>query len=177
MKGSPMLVVDTSAFISLGLCDEVNTLLDEFEVHTSKTVIQELKETSEYDDQEAEVARSVLDEKEKMVIHDIGEAGKFKRNRIDQGEGSCAVLAREIGSDFLITDDIRALPYLENIASTRVAISPIVLKALVKRDVLNEEEAKKKAKVVLNTRDWFETPIYEKAVKIFKTDLSDEDHF
>lgn len=168
-----MLVVDTSAFISLGLCDETGDLLDGFEVHTSREVIQELEEISEYGDREAEAAREVLDEKEKMMIHEVGKAGEFKHGRIDRGEGSCGVLAEKIRPDLLVTDDIRALPYLENISSTRVVISPIVLKALVKREVLDEKEAKKKVKVMLKERDWFETPIYEKALDIFESDIDD----
>lgn len=48
---------------------------------------------------------------------------------------------------------------------------PIVLKALVKRGELDEKEAKKKVKVMLEARDWFETPIYEKALDIFESDL------
>lgn len=78
------------------------------------------------------------------------------------------VLTHKIGADFLITDDIRALPYLKNIASTKVVISPIVLKALVKRGALDEKEAKKKIRVMLEARDWFEVPIYEKSLELFE---------
>ncbi len=163
-----MLVVDTSAFISLGLCDEVQTLLDEFEVHTSRAVIQELEDMSGYDDHEAGAAQSILDKKEKVTIHEVGGAGRLEHGRIDRGEGSCAVLTHSIEADFLITDDIRALPYLKNIASTTVVISPIVLKAFVKRGVLDEKEAKKKVQIMLESRDWFGVPIYEKALELFE---------
>ncbi len=162
-----MLVVDTSAFISLGTCGLTQIFLKEFEINTSQAVIKELEEISEYDDREAKAAQEVLDQKKMIDIHEVGESGDFKHSRIDRGEGSCAVLAKNLGSDFLVTDDIRALPYLKNISSTKVVISPIVLKALVKRDVMTEKEAMRKVEIMMNARDWFETPIYEKALELF----------
>jgi len=169
-----MLVVDTSAFISLGICDCVQILLDEFDIHTSRAVIEELEELSGFDDLEASVADRSLDRKNLLKVHEVGEAGIFEHRKIDRGEGSCAVLARKIGAEFLVTDDIRALPLLKNIALTEVVISPIVLKALVKRGVLSEEEAEKKLEKLIEKRDWFETPIYERSLDLFGDGSTDD---
>ena len=70
-------------------------------------------------------------------------------------------------ADFLITYDLRALPELQTLSDTQVAISPIVLRALVKRDVLDEEEAVAKLEAAAENRDWLESPIYTKAKNLF----------
>ncbi len=162
-----MLVLDTSAFISLGICDCVEILLDEFDLHTSDAIINELEELSGYDDLEADVAERWLEKKDRLNVQQVGEAGEFDHGKIDKGEGSCAVLARKTDAEFLITDDVRALPLLKNIASTEVVISPIVLKALVKRDRLSNDEAKNKLDKLIRDRDWFETPIYKMSLELF----------
>jgi len=162
-----MLILDTSAFISLGICDCVEILLNEFDLHTSGAVMDELEELSGYDDLEADVAERWLERKDQLNVHQVGEAGEFDHGKIDRGEGSCAVLARKIDAEFLITDDVRALPLLKNIASTEVVISPIVLKALVKRGLLGDDEAKEKLEKLIEKRDWFETPIYERSLGLF----------
>lgn len=162
-----MLILDTSAFISLGICDCVEILLDEFDLHTSRAVIDELEDMSGYNDLEADVADRWLEKKDLINVHEVGEAGEFDHGKIDKGEGSCALLARKKNADFLITDDIRALPHLKIIASIEVAISPIVLKALVKRSRLSTDEAKNKLDKLIEKRDWFETPIYERSLEVF----------
>ncbi|MFW6142050.1 MAG: hypothetical protein ACOC53_05765 [Candidatus Saliniplasma sp.] len=168
-----MLILDTSAFISLGICGCVEILLDEFDIHTSCAVIDELKDMSGYNDLEADVAERWLEKKDLLNVHDIGKAGEFDHKKIDRGKGSCAVLARKMNAKFLITDDIRALPLLKNIASTKVAISPIVMKALVKRGLLSDDEAKNKLEKLIDKRDWFETPIYERSLELFEDDSTD----
>jgi len=162
-----MLVLDTSAFISLGICDCVEILLEKFDVHTSGAVMDELEELSAYDDLEGDVAETWLERKDLLKVHEVGEAGEFDHGKIDRGEGSCAVLARKMNAEFLITDDVRALPLLKNIASTKVVISPIVLKALVKRGMMSNDEGKEKLEKLIEKRDWFETPIYERSLELF----------
>ena len=122
----------------------------------------------EYEDKEGKIAESVLQNDDKITIHDVGEEGSFKHRNIDKGEGSCAILARKIKADFLVTDDVRALPYLKNISRTKVVFSPIVLKALVHKNILSEKEAKDKVKILIESRDWFETPIYERSLELFE---------
>ena len=104
----------------------------------------------------------------------MGKVGDFDHIKIDRGEGSCAVLARNIDAEFLITDDIRALPLLKNIASTKVVISPIVLKVMGKKGLPSNDEGKEKLEKLIGKRDWFETLIYERSLELFG-DESKED--
>ena len=161
-----MIVADTSALITLASANILTVALEEFDVHTSGTVVQELEDTTEYDDIHGEAAEQVLQHRSRFTVHEAKQA-EFQSSRIDQGEGTCADIARNLEADFLITDDLRALPELQTLANTQVAISPIVLKALAKRNILDEKEALEKLDEAAENRDWLESPIYRRARDLF----------
>jgi len=156
-----MIAADTSALISLASVDLLDTLLAEYDVHTTETVINELEDTSSYNDIHGEASETVLNLIDQITVHQV--EGEFKSSRVDQGEGTCALLTKEIDAEFLITDDLRALPELQTVADAKVAISPIILKAFVKRDALEQQEALTKLDELAERRDWLGAPIYRKA--------------
>lgn len=159
------LVADTSALISLAVADVLDPVLDRFDVHTTTLVRDELRETADYDDVHARGATAVLDRLDRLTVHEVD--SPIESSRIDAGEGSCVVLARELGSAFLLTDDLRALPELEAAVDARVAISPIVLRALVIRGELTHEEALARLERLAEDRDWLGAPIYRRARELF----------
>ena len=161
-----MIVADTSALISLASIDLLDIFLAEFEVHTTELVLNELENTAGYDDRHGDAAQSVLDNLERITTHHTN--GEFQSSRVDRGEGSCALLAKELDADFLITDDLRALPELRTVAESKVAISPIVLKALVQRGVLTQADALEKLDELAAQRDWLGAPIYRRATRLFE---------
>lgn len=156
-----MIVADTSALVSIASIDLLGVFLTEFDVHTTETVVEELEDTAEYDDVHGTAAADVLDDLEEIDIHQVDQA--FTSSRTDEGEGGCAILTRETGAEFLITDDLRALPELQTVADAQVAISPLVLKALVKRGDLERGEAREKLDDLAAQRDWLGAPIYRRA--------------
>lgn len=161
-----MIAADTSALISLTTVDLLDTFLTEFNVHTTEKVVEELENTSKYDDTHGEASETVLDHLDQITVHQV--KGEFQSSRIDSGEGTCALLTKEIDAEFLITDDLRALPELQTVADAQVAISPIVLRALVKREVLEQEEALNKLDELAQQRDWLGAPIYRRAMDLFE---------
>ncbi|WP_123533839.1 hypothetical protein [Halosimplex salinum] len=161
-----MIVADASALVSLAAVDTVDAVLAEFEVHTTETVVGELKDTSEYDDRHGAAARAVLDNRDEFETHEVSET--LESSRIDRGEGSCALLTRRLDAEFLITDDLRALPELQTASDAEVAISPIVLKALVKREVMETERAREKVDRLAEQRSWLGQPIYTRARGLFE---------
>lgn len=160
-----MIVADTSALISIASTDLLDTFLTEFDVHTTETVVEELEETSEYDDRHGEAAQTVLDNIDQIKTHQVHK--EFTSSRTDQGEGGCALLSKETEAEFLITDDLRALPELQNLADAKAAISPIILKALLKRNVLEQQQAVNKLDELAEQRDWLGAPIYRRARNLF----------
>lgn len=164
-----MLVADTSSLITLATAEVLQLVLNEYDVHTTQTVIQEVEETAEYDDTAGEASQTVLELRDQLTIHQVDDQ-TFQSSRVDQGEGSCVLLTREIEAHFLLTDDLRALPELQTIADATVAISPILLKALVKREVLSREKALDKLDQIAENRNWLGAPIYRRAKQLFVTE-------
>ncbi|WP_336361958.1 hypothetical protein [Halalkalicoccus salilacus] len=162
-----MLVADTSALVSLATVDLLPTVLAEFDVQTTDTVMAELKGTAEYDEPSGDAAQRVLRHREHLTVHTVDDPG-FESSRIDAGEGSYAVLTRDEAVDVLLTDDLRALPELQSLVAVRVAISAIVLNALVTRGSITRCEARTKLEEMADARDWLAAPIYRRAQHLFK---------
>lgn len=160
-----MLVADTSALVSLGSVAVLDTLGGEYDIHTTETVVAELEATADYDDSHASAATAVLEQRTTLSIHTVEEP--LTSSRIDAGEGSCAVLADTIGAEFLLTDDLRAVPELEQAVEASIAISPIVLRGLVERGVLDRETAVDHVETLAERRSWLGTPIYRRAKALF----------
>ncbi|WP_129113582.1 hypothetical protein [Halegenticoccus tardaugens] len=161
-----MLVVDTSAFISLAVGDVLELTLEEFVIVTTHTVIDELEQTADYDDPHGRGASTALALVDKAELIET-DGQDLVTSRIDVGEASCVVAVQEVGAAFLITDDYRALPELRHLIDAEVALSPIVLRALVKRNVLSEEEATTALRTIADRRDWLGAPIYRYARQLF----------
>ncbi|MCU4974037.1 hypothetical protein OB955_15000 [Halobacteria archaeon AArc-m2/3/4] len=162
-----MIVADTSALISLATATVVELVVTEFDVHTTSAVIEELEETAGYDDPHGNAAQQVLEERTLITVHDT-DREQFQSSRIDSGEASCVTLERECEPQFLLTDDLRALPELQQVTTARVALSPIVLRALVKRDVLESQDARDRLERIAETRDWLGAPIYRRAKRLLE---------
>jgi predicted nucleic acid-binding protein len=163
-----MIVADTSALVSLASGSVLDLFLDEFEVVVSEVVFEELEDLSQEDDLTAENAEKVLASKDLMELREVG--GELPvSSRVDEGEASCVVVARELNADFLITDDLRALPGIESmVGEDKVAISPIVIRALTERGVLDMDEALSKLERIGDRRDWLHRPIFRRARKLFE---------
>ena len=162
-----MIVVDTSACISLSIGDVLDIVLDEYAVHTTQQICDELRETATYDDIHGIAADDVLNSMDRITVHEVADPG-IETTRIDAGEASCIALADLGDAAFLITDDLRALPELQMLTDTRVAISPILLRALTKRDVLSTADAHDRLDQIAASRDWLGAPIYRRAQRLFE---------
>ena len=162
-----MLVVDTSAFVSLAVSGVYESVREEYELVTTEIVWSELAATAAYEDPHGEAAAAVQSRREAVTILDCsGET--FETSRIDAGEASCVAAVRETEAAFLLTDDYRALPELQQLVDCEVALSPIVLRALVKRGVLGEREATTAFERVVDERDWLGAPINQYAKQLFE---------
>ncbi|MFB6183674.1 MAG: hypothetical protein ABEI96_03890 [Haloarculaceae archaeon] len=161
-----MIVVDTSAFVSITIGDVLTDVVNEYDVHTTEQVFDELNNTADYDDVHGAAADHVLSNSRDVTVHDVDDSG-LRTSRIDAGEASCVHLAEQRDADFVITDDLRALPELQQLTDARVAISPILFRALVKRNVLTNREARATVDHVAASRDWLGAPTYRRAQRLF----------
>jgi predicted nucleic acid-binding protein len=161
-----MIVIDTSALVSLAVGNALEPTLGEFDAVTTQSVRGELEATAEYDDRHGKAAAAVLDAEDAFtIVKSQGE--EFETSRIDAGEASCVAVTRAHGAPFLVTDDYRALPELQVLVDAEVVLSPIVLRALVKRGSWSEQQAKTAFKTIAEERDWLGAPIYRYARQLF----------
>lgn len=160
------VVIDTSALISLAIGDVLDQTLAAFDAITTPAVIEELEETAEYDDRHGTAATTLLRQTDALTMQDA-DGTSFKTSRVDAGEASCVAVARDVDAAFLVTDDYRALPELQGLVDAEVAVSPIVLRALVKRDTLSSEDAETAFETIAAGRDWLDAPIYRYARRLF----------
>lgn len=161
-----MIVVDTSAFVSLGVGDVLRPVVGEFDLGTTTSVVAELEETAEYDDRHGRAAAVTLDLVSEVTVVDSTDES-LVTSRIDAGEASCVAAIRDHGAAFLVTDDFRALPELRALVDVDVALSPILLRASVNRGVLTEGEARTALQTIAGERDWLGAPIYRYARRLF----------
>jgi len=157
-----MIVADTSALISLAVGDALEPVLEEFSLFTTQTVREELEATAEYDDRHGTGATKVLRADCMLTIVET-DGSEFETSRVDAGEASCVTVTQARGADFFVTDDFRALPELQTLVDAEVVLSPIVLRALVKRGVWSEQQAKTAFEAIATGRDWLGAPIYRHA--------------
>lgn len=162
-----MIVLDTSAFISLAIGDALKQTCETFDVVTTPTVLNELETTATYDDIHAQGASDTLALSDHYTVVNPAERAS-ETSRIDAGEASCIGAVRERDATFLITDDFRALPELQELVLADVALSPVVLRTLVERDILCEETATEALETIAYHRDWLGAPIYRYAQQLFK---------
>jgi predicted nucleic acid-binding protein len=161
-----MIVVDTSALVSLGVGDVLHPIAREFDLGTTKTIVAELEETAKYDDRHGRAAAVALDLVSEMTVVDSTD-DSLVTSRIDAGEASCVAATRNHGAPFLVTDDFRALPELQALTDADVTLSPILLRASVTRGVLTETEARTALQTIADERDWLGAPIYRYARRLF----------
>jgi len=161
------VVVDTSALISLAVGDVLDDAIAAFDIVTTPTVIEEVEKTAEYDDRHGTAATAVLRQRDAITVQDA-DGAPFETSRVDAGEASCVAAARDGNAAFLVTDDYRALPELQGLVDAEVAVSPIVLRALVKRDALSAADAETAFETIAAGRDWLDAPIYRYARRLFE---------
>lgn len=111
--------------------------------------------------------KKILNQIDQLKIHSTKDPN-LQSSQIDKGEATTIILTNELEADFLITDDLRALSELQTLVNAKAAISPIVLKALVKRNVLTKKEALKMLEQAAKNRNWLKSPIYRKDKNLFK---------
>ncbi|MCK4399249.1 MAG: hypothetical protein KAV25_09695 [Methanophagales archaeon] len=162
------LVADASALVSLASVSLLSLFLSEFNVVVSDVVVRELKEMSTYADTTANAASEVLRNIDRIEVKEASNYHRFKTSRIDAGEASCLEIIESGEQDYLLTDDFRALGEIEKQIGERVVLSPIILKVMVIRGIIDKRQALTKLDEMAEKRDWLGRPIYRYARKYFE---------
>ncbi len=170
-SGSPKIVIDTSALISLALGSIVELVLKEFSVVISNLVLNEIEELASFNDDVGNAARTVLSLKNLIEIRtvNVDDVKPFLTSRVQIGEASCIVLVRNPETMALITDDFRAMHHLRSLSHVHnfeLGLGAVLIRALLLRDKLNKTKALEVIDNILVRRNWLGGPIYRAYKKI-----------
>ncbi len=164
-ESSHKIVVDTSALISLAHGGIIDLILNEFKVVVSDIVLLELKETSKFNDEDGKAASKVLEGAGSMEVRDVLKRGihEIVTSRMDEGEASCVLLAKEEDIEALISDDFRAMHQLQYFSQKYgfdLGLGAALIQALVFRGKLDKSQALNILERIAFKRGWIGRPIY-----------------
>lgn len=165
-KNLRRIVFDTSALISFALGDVLDLVIDQYEPVISRVVLDELKETSKYDDGTGKAAKKVFKRSESLNIEKVPNEDyrELITSRIDEGEASCIPLAKKEDHEAFITDDFSAVHQLRTYSQKynfELGLSAVLLKALNIRGELSQKEMESTFDRIARKRGWLGQTIYK----------------
>ena len=148
-------VFDTSALISLGAIDIIDSVLKLARIVITSSVISELEEFAKYDDKFGKASKEVLKHKEKFIVKkaEVKESIKY----IEETDNEVYNLAKELSST-LITDDIKFSRHIDRKINTQFSIFFLIL--LVSSGNLSKEKALELLEKLRDIRNWRSNLIY-----------------
>ncbi len=150
------ILADTSALVSLEIKHHVAQASKFVQFSVSTGVYEELKEIAEFDDVHGISARDVLGLVESGTIRVKSiQVRKEHAENIDIGEAEILTLAESDEYDYIITDDVKALPYIKSKAKVKVLTSVFVIRLLYDLKILTRQEALTSIKEIATHRDWY----------------------
>ena len=150
------ILADTSALVSLEIKHLVNLASKYIQLFISKGVCEELKDIAEFDDVHGKSARDVLRLVESGIITVISITAREEHTQnIDRGEAEILTLSESGEYDYIITDDVKSLPYIKSQTNVKALTSVFVIRLLYDLNILSQQEALVSIKEISISRDWY----------------------
>ncbi len=137
------LAVDTAALVSLGHTGLVDTIIENYDILISKSVLEELEEIGARDDLDAEAARVWLDRSSDLNMMNL--------DKKDSAEDELFEVCREKDLE-LFTDDIKAVKTFKDDIDCLFSVHIVYL--LYKKDLISKEKALFALDKMKTNRDW-----------------------
>jgi len=150
------ILADTSALVSLEIKHLVDLATKHIQFSITKGVCEELKDIAEFDDTHGISARDVLKlvESGTIAVKSMPASEEHAQN-IDMGEAEILTLSESGEYDYIITDDVKALPYIKSQTNTKALTSAFVIRLLYDLKMLTRQEALTSIKEISASRDWY----------------------
>ncbi len=150
------ILADTSALVSLEIKHLVNLASKHIHFYISEGIREELLDIAEFDDVHGRSARDVLKLVQSRIITvQFMPAREEHTKNIDRGEAEVLTLSESGDYDYIITDDVKALPYIKSVAKVKVLTSVFVIRLLYDINALSRQEALNSIKEISASRDWY----------------------
>ncbi len=137
------LAVDTAALVSLGHTGLVDTIIENYDILISKSVLEELEEIGARDDLDAEAARVWLDRSSDLNMMNL--------DKKDSAEDELFEVCREKDLE-LFTDDIKAVKTFKDDIDCLFSVHIVYL--LYKKDLISKEKALFALDKMKTNRNW-----------------------
>ena len=151
------LVFDTSALVSLGHTGLINIILKNFNIIVTRSIIDELKEISKGNDDDAQSAKKWLKLTKNLKIK------KSKGNKIGE-EDLVEICLKE--KRFLITDDIKAIKKYKDRIKCYYSVHIVYI--LFKKAKISKERAIMSIEKMRTKRSWKSNIIYVTSSVLFE---------
>jgi len=162
--GKTLIVIDTSAIISLGCAVKFHLVKRIFGLHCPTRVKEELEEISRADDEIGKIAKEILNYKF-IKYH------KLPANlKSILGEVESVNLAIELKAKIIIMDDAKSMKKLEAKTDIPILFSSFVIYSLVERKIISHEEGLSAIENMKAKRQWKDNLIIEYAKFLFEKD-------
>ncbi|MDO9517972.1 MAG: hypothetical protein Q7J10_08000 [Methanosarcinaceae archaeon] len=150
------ILADTSALVSLEIKHFVGLASKYIQFSISDGVLKELQDIAQFNDVHAKSARDVLElvEKNIIAVRPMPAREEHSQN-IDLGEAEILTLSESGEYEYIITDDVKALPYIKSVANVKVFTSVFIIRLLYDINVVSKEEALNSIKEISASRDWY----------------------
>ena len=149
------LIVDTSAFISLGSIGLLKKTVELFNIVTTYSVIKELEEFSKHEDKYGKIAADVLKFKDKFVLKSAEIKERIRFLEETDNELYNLALNKKIP---LVTDDHKLSHHTRG--NIIVYFSTFFLVAFVAAGIMSKDEAVSKLEKLRDIRNWENNIIY-----------------
>jgi len=148
------VVADTSALVSLGSTRThriLDALVEEYDLLVPRKVVEELKQTASYEDEQARAAEKALRYVDEIDAENVELDSDFP---LDDGENAAVTLANE-RADLFLCDEFNSLGTIHaSLSDVRLVTTPKFLEVLVHRDVLSRSEALDALDEISELRSW-----------------------
>jgi len=150
------ILADTSALISLEIKGPVSQASKPVQFIISTAVYDELIGIARFEDVHGRSAKDLL----RLIVDGVITVKSVSLlpehlNNIDIGESEILSLAGACECDYIITDDVSALPYMRSVAEMKVLTSAFVIRLLYDAGVLSHGDALNSIKEIAASRDWY----------------------
>lgn len=154
-KSKKKFILDTSAFVSLESIGLLKEVTETFNILTTNSVIEELKEFSKHNDKYGNIANNVLNFKNKLSIKTIKIKEQIKY--LENTDNELLNLSKE-NKIPLISDDHKLVHHTKD--KIEVYLSTFFLITFVAADLISKKEASEMLEKLRDLRNWKNNIIY-----------------
>ncbi|MBT9438664.1 MAG: hypothetical protein GAS50_05685 [Desulfobacterales bacterium] len=151
--------IDTCSLIALQYSGYLSTIVETVDIIITKKIHSELEDIGIFTDSDAAAAREILRLLHKITIMEVSQRAT--------GEEELIEVALQKKCDFIVSDDIRAMPKLK-LTNISTLFSTHLLYYLFRAGIISKEEGLIALEKMRNNRSWKENLIYISGIQLFR---------